>query len=460
VSRLFDHLIAAGISCVTNSASFATMWQQPPRSSLGLSYGVHHAAGASFEETILATSNIQIARIDQAASQPHPADDAARLIAALREFAPKIAARSKEIEDGRRVPGDIALSLRKLGLFRTLLPRSLGGLELTAPDVVQMLEILAAADSSVGWMAMIGVTSQIFCTRAPLALLERIYQSDPDALTVGVGTPAGRAEKTDKGYRVSGRWPSSSGCQNAQWIAGHCVVCKDGEPVMSEHGPQTKLFLLPADRWRIEETWQAFGLTGTGSHHVVLDDIEIPEAEAFDLFGGKSAVAGPLEGDVMPFKASFHAAVAVGIATGAMADLVAMANSGRRQLFAATELKDSAVFQHDFGKLDAELRAARALTRLQVEQQWSRAVAGTVDGNVDLAEGLQGSAWVHTACTIVVSGCYALGGSSVIMNASPLQRRLRDIHTARQHFFGQERFYGSAGRNVLGFTPVHPISGR
>jgi len=408
----------------------------------------------------LATSNIRTARIDQAASQPEPGDDAARLITALRDLAPKIAARSKEIEDGRRVPADIAFSLRKLGLFRTLLPRSLGGLELTAPDVVQMLEILAAADSSVGWMAMIGVTSQIFCTRAPLAVIERVYQNDPDALMVGVGTPVGQAEKIDGGYRVSGRWAFSSGCQNAQWIAGHCVVYKDGEPVMSEHGPQTKLFLLPADRWRIEETWQAFGLTGTGSHHVVLDKFEVPEAEAFDLFGGKSAVAGPLESDVMPFNASFHAAVAVGIATGAVADLVAMANSGRRQLFAATELKDSPVFQHEVGKLAAELRAARALTQVQVESQWSRAVAGAVDSKADLAEGLQGSAWVHAACTNVVSGCYALGGASAIMNSSPLQRRLRDIHTARQHFFGQERFYGSVGRNVLGFTPVHPISGQ
>jgi indole-3-acetate monooxygenase len=408
----------------------------------------------------LATSNVQTARIDQAAAQPQPADDAARLIAALRELAPKIAARSKEIEDGRRVPSDIAVSLRELGLFRTLLPRSLGGLELTAPDVVQMLEILAAADSSVGWVAMIGVTSQIFGTRAPLAVLERIYRADPDALSVGVGTPAGQAELIDGGYRISGRWPFASGCQNAQWIGGLCVVVKNGEPVMTEHGPQTKCIFLPADRWRIEETWQASGLSGTGSHHVVLDNVEVPAAEAFDLFGGQSAVAGPLETDVMSFNASFHGAVAVGIATGALADLVSMANSGRRQLFAPTELKDSPVFQHEIGRLDAELRAARALTRMQVEQQWSRAVAGTLDSKADLAEGLQGSAWVHAACTNVVSGCYTLGGSSSIMNASPLQRRLRDIHAARQHFFAQERFYGAAGKQVLGFPPVDPISGQ
>jgi len=200
----------------------------------------------------LATTNVQTARkrIDATATQ-QPATEAGRLLEALRDLSPELASRSKEIEDGRRVPNDIAVKLRRLGLFRMLLPRSLGGLELGAPDAVQMLETLAAADSSVGWVAMIAMTSQIFSTRAPRALLEQIYLEEPDALLVGVGTPAGQAEKIDGGYRVSGRWPFASGCQNAQWIAGHCVICKDGQPVMSEQGPQTRFVFLPADRWRI-----------------------------------------------------------------------------------------------------------------------------------------------------------------------------------------------------------------
>jgi alkylation response protein AidB-like acyl-CoA dehydrogenase len=407
----------------------------------------------------LATSSIQTVRhpIDSVDLQQR-ANEAERLLATLRELAPGFAARAQEIEQGRRVPSDIVATLKKLGLFRSLLPHSLGGLELTAPDAVRMLEILAAADSSVGWVTMIGVTSQIFATRAPLATLERIYRGDPDTLIVGVGTPVGQAEKIEGGYRVSGRWPFASGCQNAQWIAGHCVIVKDGQPVMTEMGPQTLFVFLPADRWRIEETWQASGLTGTGSHHVALDNVEVADADLFALFGGKSAVSGPLEGSVMAFNASFHAAVAVGIAAGAIADLVTLARSGRRQLFATADLKDSAVFQHEVGRLEAELRAARALTRVQVETQWRRALAGELNETTDFAEGLQGSAWVHAACTNVVAGCYTLGGAGAIMNASPLQRRLRDIHAARQHAFAHERFYAAAGRAILGYPPASPFA--
>jgi hypothetical protein len=49
---------------------------------------------------------------------------------------------------------------------------------------------------------------------------------------------------------------------------------------------------------------------------------------------------------------------------------------------------------------------------------------------------------------------------SAVLNASPLQRRLRDIHAARQHVFAQERFYACAGANQLGFPSVDPFSGR
>jgi alkylation response protein AidB-like acyl-CoA dehydrogenase len=186
-------------------------------------------------------------------------------------------------------------------------------------------------------------------------------------LAVGLGTPAGRAEPVAGGYRVAGRWPFASGCQNAQWIAGHCVIHKDGAPVMSGARPMTRFVVLPAERWRIEETWQASGLAGTGSHHVVLDNVVVSEAETFELFHGPSCVPGPFAGAIMPFIGSIHAAVAPGIATRAITDLIAMAGSGRRQLFATADLRDSPVVQHELGRLGAGLRAARALMQVQAK---------------------------------------------------------------------------------------------
>jgi alkylation response protein AidB-like acyl-CoA dehydrogenase len=410
----------------------------------------------------MAKTNVLSARnaADAAAERKPAASEAARLLAAVRDLAPELAARAEEIEAARRVPRDIVDTLRRIGVFRMLVPKSHGGLELSVPEAVPVIEALSAADSSVGWVTMIGATSQIFCSRLPRATYDRVYADGVDAVVIGVGTPAGRAEKVDGGYRITGRWPFASGCQNAQWIVGHCVVFEGGEHTMSSHGPMTKFVILPAEHWRIEETWQASGLTGSGSHHVILDDVEAPEASAFDPLHGASCVPGTFESAITPFIASLHAAVAVGIASSAVADLVAMASAGRRQLFAAADLRDSPVFQHEFGRIGAELRAARALLEVQAENHWRRAVDGTLDGKADFAESLQASAWIHATCGDVVSGCYTLGGSSVVLNASPLQRRLRDIHATRQHVFAQERFYASAGAHQLGFPPFDPISGR
>ena len=410
----------------------------------------------------MVTTNVQMPRkgADAPMKQQPVAGAAAQLLAAINDLAPRLAARAVEIESARRIPADIIDRLRQIGLFRSLLPRSHGGLELSVPEVLPLIEALAAADGSVGWVAMIGTASQMFYTRAPRAIFDEVFADGADVFVVGVGTPAGRAEPVHGGYRVSGRWPFASGCQNAQWIAGHFVVHKDGAPVMSDGRPLMRAVALPSKRWDIDETWQASGLAGTGSHHVVLDDIIVSEAESFDLLHGPSCVPGLFECSTTPFLGSFHAAAATGIATGPIADLAGLAGSGRRQLFATADLKDSPVFQHDFGRLHAALRAARALMQVQVEEQWQRAMAGTLDHKADFAESLQGSAWIHATCTDVVSGCYTLGGSSSVHNASPLQRRLRDIHATRQHIFAQERFYARAGAHALGFPAVDPISGQ
>jgi hypothetical protein len=130
--------------------------------------------------------------------------------------------------------------------------------------------------------------------------------------------------------------------------------------------------MLPAECWRTEENWQASGRTGSGSRHAVLEDFHAPDASAFDLMQGMSCVPGPFEAAVTPLLGTFHAAAAVGIATGAVADLASTAGADRRQLFAATTLRDSPVFQHEFSRIGGTQRAARALLDVHRESLAAR----------------------------------------------------------------------------------------
>jgi alkylation response protein AidB-like acyl-CoA dehydrogenase len=141
-----------------------------------------------------------------------------------------------------------------------------------------------------------------------------------------------------------------------------------------------------------------------------------------------------------------HGPVGVGIAEAALDDLLAHLASGRQQFQAAVPMRESETLQFELGRVVAELKAARALHRAQAASQWKHALAGAPGDEALFVENAQASAWVTTACVRVVDACFALAGTSAIYDSSPLQRRLRDIHTAAQHFTVQQRHYTAAGK--------------
>ena len=387
-------------------------------------------------------------------------DSGADLLAHVQGIAPRLAARAQEFEDQRRAPLDLIEELREVGVFRMYAPRSHGGLELDFPVTLEILTALAAADGAIGWLGMIGAGSAPFFSRLPKATYDEVYADGPDVIIAGSAAPSGMAEAVEGGYRVSGRWPFASGCQNADWLFSGCVVMRGGAPAPGriEGAPLVRHITLPASQWRIEDTWHVEGLKGTGSHHIALDDVFVPAANVFD-FGGESCLAGPLYQSPLHLVPLMHGAPAIGIAEGAIDDLVALASTGKRPLFAADSLKDSPLFQLELGRILADVRAARALQEAQARDHWRRALAGELAGGATLAEGAQTAVWVTTACIRAVDACYSLGGGSAVYETSPLQRRLRDIHAASQHTAVQPRQYINAGAARLGHPVRHPLLG-
>jgi alkylation response protein AidB-like acyl-CoA dehydrogenase len=73
------------------------------------------------------------------------ANQAEALLMAVRDLAPRISARSVEIESARRMPADLLAELIAAGLFRMLTPRSHGGLEIDFLTSMEIIETIAAA---------------------------------------------------------------------------------------------------------------------------------------------------------------------------------------------------------------------------------------------------------------------------------------------------------------------------
>jgi alkylation response protein AidB-like acyl-CoA dehydrogenase len=377
-----------------------------------------------------------------------------RLLANIQELAPDITSRAAEIEAGRRMPPDMVEALRSIGIFRIFVPQSHGGLELDMPAALEVFGALSRIDGSVGWISMIGGTHGMFAPLLPRDTYERVYQDGPDVIIAGSAQPVGIAEAVAGGWRVNGRWPFASGCQHAEWMFGFCVMTEGGKPLPGPAGeggpPLVRGVFLPARDWQIEDTWYVAGLKGTGSHHITLRDTVVPAGNFFDLANGVPCFPGPLYQAVLPLLPLMLGASSVGIAEGALDELVGLANTGRQQLQAAVPMRDSETFQGELGRIAAELRAARAFLEVQAASHWRHALAGTLKDEALQAQGTQTAILLATTCVRAVDACFALAGSSALYETSPLQRRLRDLHVVAQHYNVQQRHYVNAGKLLLG----------
>jgi len=374
-----------------------------------------------------------------------------RILSEIEALAPIISARAAEAEAARRIPADILGMLRSAGVFRMAVPKTHGGLEFDFPAIARVVQALTKIDGSIGWISSLNQIAPILLSLLGQETYEQVYRNGPDLLCAGVNQPAGTAAPEAGGWRVNGRWPFASGCEDADWIAGACVLTKDGQPLPgpAEGVPAVRFFFLPARYWQIEDTWRASGLRASGSHDIVLRDVFVPSENFVDIAIPRPCLPGPLYGAPLQFVTLQHGPIALGLAEGALDDIVGMAQSARRQLRATVAMRDSEIFQYELGRAQAEFRAAQAMFDVQAASHWRHALAGTLNSEALPIECTQSMVWVTEACVRVVQTCFALGGGSAVFEKLPLQRRLRDVQAAAQHVTVQARHYAQAGKLLL-----------
>lgn len=102
---------------------------------------------------------------------------------------------------------------------------------------------------------------------------DEVWGSDTSTLVGSTYMPVGKVTLAEKGFRLSGRWSFSSGCEHVEWIFLGAMVPPSNEGDAAEY----RTFLLPKSDYRIVHNWNTFGLKGTGSHDIVVEDIFVPD---------------------------------------------------------------------------------------------------------------------------------------------------------------------------------------
>src|SRR5207248_2779960 len=176
-----------------------------------------------------------------------------------RELRPMLAAASDETERGREVTPEIVDAMIERGIFRMLLPRSIGGAELDPLTYTAVLESLAQGDGSTAWSLGQNSGCSMIAPYLPPESAREIFGGPRGILAWGPELPgAGRGVAVDGGYRVTGQWGFATGSRHASWLGCHIPIFQsDGSPCLAPDGrPVVRTMILPKSEARIIDNWQ------------------------------------------------------------------------------------------------------------------------------------------------------------------------------------------------------------
>jgi alkylation response protein AidB-like acyl-CoA dehydrogenase len=178
--------------------------------------------------------------------------------------------------------------------FKLFVPKQYGGLELSLPEGLRLLEGLACADGSTGWVTTLCSGANWFIGFLPRELVGELFNNDKVCLA-GSGKPSGVARVGELGYRITGYWKYASGAPHATAFTAVCRMEKDGEIIHNIDGsPQEAAFLFLRDDVLLCKNWQAMGMIATASDSFGVSDLELPFNRCFRIAGEHAVLPHPV----------------------------------------------------------------------------------------------------------------------------------------------------------------------
>jgi alkylation response protein AidB-like acyl-CoA dehydrogenase len=378
------------------------------------------------------------------------------LVAQVEEKTRQLA---QEAEASRRLPDELLHELKQAGLFSIYTPKEFGGLELSLPEALSVVEEVARHDGSTGWIVALSVANVLFTSALSEGSRARVLGNGP-VLIAGAPAFGVRARRVDGGYRLTGRWGYNSGAPNADWIAAPAPIFDGDAPRMGPYGPEMVLyFVRPADV-QIIDTWYVTGLRASGTQDLYVEDLFVPD----EMTGGFSMPAGPhalRQSPItrLPFLSLFGIVqsppVCLGLARRVIEEFTRIACS-KQDMFGA-RLSEKVQAQTGLARAAGLLGSARTYWYAAVEAAWDQAVHGC-ELSLEERAGLRIASLMAVEQTVAAADLlYRLAGTSSIFQSAPLERCWRDIHTAAQHLQVQDGRWETAGRVLMGLDAGSPL---
>jgi 3-hydroxy-9,10-secoandrosta-1,3,5(10)-triene-9,17-dione monooxygenase len=349
---------------------------------------------------------------------------AAALLPALRE-------RASTTEELRRIPDETVEDLTTSGLLRIANPALYGGPGLDYDAVLEVAVELGRACGSTAWCYTVWASHNWLMGFYPARAQEEYFASKPDVLCSSAFDAAlGRAEPAAGGYRLSGHWDFSSGCDAATWALLAAFT--------PDQGPG--LFLVPLSACRIVDTWFASGLKGTGSKDVVLEPTFVPGHRFLSYAAmGTGHTPGRALDDRMSYRLPVFmilpftlASPLIGIAQGAV-DAFEERLRVRAASGAGGAPPGLGAQAARLAEASAEVECARLIMRRDLADAFEVAARDEQPSVESRLRYRRDHCYVATLCVRAVNRLFEASGGHAILESSPLQRAHRDVHAGSHH---------------------------
>ena len=383
------------------------------------------------------------------------------LVRAAAGLQPLLRELHDEIEREQRFPRALVEKMREAGLYRMVIPRSLGGYQADALTYLRAVELMAEGCGSVGWNLANNGIVQLVSLGLPDEGVHEIYAQGPS--TPGAGTAVqggGQAVPVEGGYRVTGRWSFGSGSPEASWMLGSFQILDNGQPRVSPEGKPLywRGFFSRAEVEIVPGSWNVTGLRGTGSFDWTVHDVFLPERRTMVHAGA------PLDNqwDRWPgvtyslptqcWIGPHHSAVITGIARAGIDALIELAG-GKTPRGRTGLLCDNPQVQDAVGRADAILNAGRAYRSAMITELWNSVAAGNGTTLEQRARCRLASTYAADSARQAIDLVYRHGGSTSFKRDSRLAECWRDLHTVGQTVTLAPEWYPIGGRVYLGIDP-------
>lgn len=376
------------------------------------------------------------------------------VLRSIRGLLPMIAERADKVDESRRVSEQVIRELGDAGLFKMLQPRRYGGTESNPVHFYEVVRAVSGVCGSTGWLAsVLGVHPwhlALFDDRAQ----NDVWGHDDSVLVSSAYAPVGRLVPVEGGYRLTGDWHFSSGCEHASWaLLGAMVVGTEGRPV------DFITALVPRSDYRIHDVWDVVGMRGTASNEISAEDVFVPDYrikrnyETAQLRGpGQKVNRGPLYR--LPFATLFTTAVAapgVGIVAGCYERYLTFMRERVRLSLGGGRFVDDQFAQVAVARASSEIDAAILQMDRNVRELWELAEAGE-----ELPMGLRlrvrrDQVRATERALDAIDLLFKTAGGSSLSRGNAIERSWRDAHAGSVHVANEpERALALFGRGAFG----------